>query len=83
MSPKTAIYFLNHERIRCVENGERHFFPFWNLTTEKKLSDASFYSFGGHDAASLNNFENLWILQFFDKFQIWKKFSQNSAFSYD
>ena len=47
---------------------------------EKNLSNAQFYSIKGHDAASLKNFENL---LFFDKFQIKKKISQNSAFSYD
>ena len=46
---------------------------------EKNLSNAPFYSTRGHDAASLTSFENWWFFKIFDKFQILKKFGQNSA----
>ena len=59
------------------------FFPFYNYAMGKNLSNAIFYSFRGQNTASLNNFENLLFLNFFDKIQIVKKFGQNSAFSYD
>ena len=59
ISPKTAIFYLNHERIWWVENGEKLFFYFAIKHRKKKLLNALFYNTKGHDAASLNNFENL------------------------